>query len=458
MSIEGTYDVYVNSNQNYDGIIELIINDKSVKNFTFVSEPPKACYLTWINYEGNYNYIKSEGKEIYYEYVGNFDEGNLLIGFYLYDKYDKVIENPDYFITYKDIASEEYDSNTTYYNITYDINEKYYIFRDNIPYSNFQRVWSFTMRDSTCNYIYYVQYDGTKGGSPLDIVQSYYILLNKEIFIKNEAFVDVIYKDKNGQFYGLQESKMNAIQNNTKVITYNYEGYNVTLFYNTTTSNYALRYKFNFTISGVYVINVTFDYKYNLNYENTNQLIVIDNIYNLENCKLKMITDNITEMSTTLRTTIDNKIYRPNFQLYFYTKDNIKTDYDKNINFQLIMNSNDMTRDIIFIINKNNDEFVQFNFPEDNENYFDSLKKGDYDLTLRDDKTNMIYPIYLNYTDSSTLNKIVYPRGYQDGTIINPPTLVFNPYDQYGNLYADLSDINKYPQDKLNSLTQGISL
>ena len=404
LSIEGTYDVYVQSNQNHYGTIELTINNKSVKNFTFVSEPPKACYLTWINYEGNYNYIKSEGKQIYYEYVGDFDEGNLLIGFYLYDKNDKYIENADYFITYNDISSEEYGADTNYYNITYDPNNKYYIFRDNIPYSDYQRGWSFTMRDSTCNNIYYVRYDGSRGGSPLDVEQSYFTLLNTEIYIKNEAFVDVIYKDKNGQLFGLQGDKLSAVQKNTKVTAVNYEGYSVILDYYETTSNYALRYKSNFTISGIYLISVLFEDNHKLKYEKTNQLNVIDNIYNLTNSKLKMITNNIAEMSTTSRTTIDNKMYRPNFRLYFYTKDNLKTDYDKNINFQLIMNSNDMSRPINFNVNKNNDEFVQFNFPEEDDTYFDILKRGDYNLELQDDKNKVNYPIYLtgdNYTDSS---------------------------------------------------------
>jgi hypothetical protein len=356
LSIEGTYDVYVYSSQNHYGTIELIINDKSVKNFTFVSEPPKACYLNFRNYEGNYNYTISEGKEKYYEYIGDFDEGNLLIGFELYDKNYILIENADYFITYSDIASEEYGADTNYYSIIYDPNEKYYIFRDNIPYSDYQRGWSFTMRDSTCNNIYFVRYDGRRGGSPLDVDQSYYTLLNTEIYIKNEAFVDVIYKDKNGQLLGLQGNKLSSVRENTTVTAVYNEEYSVTLDYYETTSNYALRYKSNFTVSGVYLISVRFEDNYELEYENTNQLSVVDNIYNLKNSKLKIITDNIAEMSTTSRTTIDNKMYRPNFRLYFYSKDNIKTDYDKNINFQLIMNSTDMPRPINFIANKNNND------------------------------------------------------------------------------------------------------
>ena len=63
-----------------------------------------------------------------------------------------------------------------------------------------------------------------------------------------------------------------------------------------------------------------------------------------------------------------------------------------------------MSRSIVFIVNKNNDEFVQFNFPENEESYFDALKRGNYKLTLYDNNTNVVYPIALtgdNYTDSS---------------------------------------------------------
>ena len=44
------------------------------------------------------------------------------------------------------------------------------------------------------------------------------------------------------------------------------------------------------------------------------------------------------------------------------------------------MNSSDMSRCIIFNVNKGNDEFIQFNFPENEESYFDTLKRGNYEF------------------------------------------------------------------------------
>ena len=68
------------------------------------------------------------------------------------------------------------------------------------------------------------------------------------------------------------------------------------------------------------------------------------------------------------------------------------------------MNSADISRCIIFNVNKGNDEFIQFNFPENEESYFDTLKRGNYEFIFYDNNTKVVYPIALtgdNYTDSS---------------------------------------------------------
>ena len=62
-----------------------------------ISETSQACYLDWVNPE-YFKYQNTSGKEIYYEYIGDFDNGNLLINFKLKDKYNNSIEKEDYFI------------------------------------------------------------------------------------------------------------------------------------------------------------------------------------------------------------------------------------------------------------------------------------------------------------------------------------------------------------------------
>ena len=394
-STEGVYDIYAQSTIDFIGEFEILVNEIKVKTITIVSEPPQACYLEWENSKNTIQQKETIGKEKYYEYVGGFDNGNLVVGFKLYDKYNQIIENKDYFSKYADISSEKYGSDTTYFSIVYDENDKVYKFRDNVPYEKIQQGWIFYTRESTCNNKYYLRYDGSKGGSPLSLENSYFTLLNTEIYINYEAFVEVIYKDQNNQLFGLQGDKLDLAKEKTKVTAKNEENYEITLNYDTTTSNYALRYKAKFTVSGLYKITVKYDNTNELKYENSNELNVIDNIYNLQHSKFKMIIGTVVEMSIDTRVTLDNKIYTPNFKLEFYSKDDLKTKYDKNIKFELEFKSDTMPQPIIFQVNKNNDEFVQFNFPESETDYFKELTRGDYNLILRDEKSNLIYPISL---------------------------------------------------------------
>ena len=403
LSIDGTYDVYASSSQDYDGVIQIEINGKFVKNITFTSEPSQACYLDWIN-PNDFSYKNTEGKEIYYEYDGEFDNGNLLIYFKLRDKNNQTIVNENYFTKFPDISSEEYGTDKNYFSISFDSSNNYYIFRDNVPYANTQHGWVFKMRETTCNYKYYLRYDGKKGGSPLSEANSYFTILSTQININNEGYVDVIYKDQNDQLLGLQEEKLQEAKSKTVVTGITGEGVQVNLAYDSTTSNYALRYKAQFTTSGVYTITVKYDNSYDLKFETTNKLTVIDNIYNLASSKFTMILDNIVEMSIDTRVTINKIIYEPFFQLDFYSKDNVKTIYDKNIPFKLVMSGTDMPQTYTFNVDKTNNDYVKFEMTETDYTNFHSLRNGDYILTLSDDKSSLVYPIYLigdNDTDYS---------------------------------------------------------
>ena len=87
LSILGRYDIYAKSTEDYEGDLEIIINDAVVKTVKMISETSQACYLDWVNPE-YFKYQNTSGKEIYYEYIGDFDNGNLLINFKLKDKYN----------------------------------------------------------------------------------------------------------------------------------------------------------------------------------------------------------------------------------------------------------------------------------------------------------------------------------------------------------------------------------
>ena len=53
----------------------------------------------------------------------------------------------------------------------------------------------FTLRERTCNNKYYVRYDGKRGGPPVKLENSYFKIINTQIDLNKEAYVEVIYKD-----------------------------------------------------------------------------------------------------------------------------------------------------------------------------------------------------------------------------------------------------------------------
>ena len=418
LSIEGTYDVYAKSNEEYQGDAQIIIKNQVVKTIRIQSGPPQACYINWLDSK-SFSHIKTEGKELYFNYIGNLYDGNLLIQYKLLDKYNNTIANSEYYTKYADISSEEYGTDKTYFTIEYNKDTTSYKFTDNIPYEDKIHGWVFTTRERTCNYKYYVRYDGKYGGSPLEIKNSYFNIINNNIDINKEAYVEVIYKDKNNQLLGLQKGKLNDLISVTEVSAYKDGKKQVILNYESITSNYALRYKATFTDSGVFTIVTTYN-KAELNYENTNKLTVIDTIYSLAHSNLKMIVDSIIDMTTDVRVTIENTLYEPIFKLYFYTKENKKTTYDKNINFSLRIPVG-KTDEIKLQQNKNNDQFVEFTFPKDELDYFHRLSKGNYNLELSDGKETLIYQLYLisdNSTDHSN------DRNYNiDFTEVSPTSI-----------------------------------
>ena len=397
LQIEGTYDVYVRPNQDYSGRLEIKINGVSIRVITLVSEPSKACYIEWVESK-NFKYQRTSGRDYYYLYNGVYDNGNILVNFILKDKYKNKIEKGDYFTKFADISSEEYGTNKNYFSVSFNSKTKRYEFRDNLPYANKQRGWVFKARDSSCNHRYFVRYDGRNGGSPLTKENSYFTLLTNRININNIAFVDVIYKDKNNKHLGLQKEKLNDARLRTKVIAVNTKGRQEVLNYDSTTSNYALRYRAKYTVSGDYTIKVTLDNNYALKNQNSNQLKVIDNIFDLASSKLKMITNKIIDMNIKVRTNIDNVVSTPVFRLECYSKDNIRTNYNNKVNFKLVLISDKFDEEsdkIYFDVNKRNADYIQFTFPSKDELYFHRLLRGDYKLLLQDDKTSLTYPIYL---------------------------------------------------------------
>ena len=282
------------------------------------------------------------------------NEGNLLIEFKLLDKYNTIIANSEYYKKFDDISSEQYGTNKKYFTIEYNKKTVSYKFRDNIPYEPKTRGWVFTLRERTCNNKYYVRYDGKKGGLPLKLENSYFKIINTQIELNKEAYVEVIYKDIKNKLLGLQKQKLIDLISKTEVYANKNNKRVFTLKYESTTSNHALRYKAKFTDLGEYIIVATSN-KAGLKYEKTNKLTVINTIYSLAHSNLQIIIDKVIDMKTNVKVQFKNAIHEPKYKLYFYTKEKRKTFYDKNKDYILYISVG--TDKIKLQQNKKNAEF-----------------------------------------------------------------------------------------------------
>ena len=400
LSIEGTYEVYGKAVASYSGTLRLLIKDTEIRKVYVYSQPSLACYLEFKRPE-LFNHLGDEFKEHYYEYTGTFVDGNLEFFFKILDKYKNVIIKDDYFSTYADIYSLQYGNDLTRFNVGYNQSSEAFQFRDNLPFESRQYTWVFFMRDSTCNNKYYITYDGMRRGStPVSIENSFYTLLNTKINVKEYAYVDVIYKDTNNQFYGLQSGKLEEIKSKTIVKGTSSDGKQVNFQFDSITSNYAIRYKYQFDIAGTFTITATSDGS-SLKCSGSNVLTVVDNVYSLKHSKLQMIKDTIIEMDPNIRVSIDNTVERPIYRLYFYTASGVKTTYSQDIEFTCVMTGDKVN--MVLNVEKKTD-YVQFTYKDENMEEFVALVKGDYKLTISDKKESVAYQLYLTGDGSDDIS------------------------------------------------------
>ena len=390
LSIEGTYDIYGNSTDSYSGTLHVLVDGVEIRKQYIYSQPSLACFLEFKEPE-KFKHLGDQFKEHYYEYLGDFVEGNLLFYFKIKDKYGNYIVKEDYFSAYADIYSEQYGNDITRFNVGYSYNDESYKFRDNLPFESRKYSWVFFMRDSSCNNKYYIKYDGMRGSStPVDLEKSYYVLLNSEINVNEYGYVDVYYKDTNDQFLGLQDGKLEEIKDKTVVAATN-NGKEIVLEFDSITSGYAIRYKKLFDVPGTYKITTKSDGT-SIKCSGSDTLNIIDNIYSLKHSKLKLILDTIIDMDPNIRTTIDNTEQQPVYNLYLYSATGVPTTYGENDNFKCTLTGTDVSMELN-VAKKNG--YIQFTHKSEDLDKFKKLTKGDYVLEVSDYKETVDYPIYL---------------------------------------------------------------
>ena len=389
LSIDGTYDIYAKATAEYNGNADVYVDNTKIKTIYIYAQPSKACYLEFKD-PSLFKYLYTNFKDHYYEYLGDFVDGNLLFYFKILDKYNNTLIKDDYFSADADIYSEQFGNGINIFNVFYNHTANFYQFRDNLPFESRMFSWVFFMRDTSCNNKYYIKYDGMRGGTPVSLEKSYYTLLKNEINVKEFAYIDVYYKDINDQSLANQQEKFEEMKSLTKVTAKKGDKI-VELTLDSVTSSDALRYKANFTEAGLYSISVKGN---NTSIKgNFDTLNVIDNVYSLRHSKLQLILDSIIDMDPNIRVTIDNTDQQPIYKLYFYSATGVKTTCNKDDNFTCFMTGPDNVSLELNVLIKT--DYVQFTHKVEDQETFIALSSGDYLLTVSDYKNSIDYPLYL---------------------------------------------------------------
>ena len=391
LSIDGTYDVYATAYDTYYGNVETYVENDLIRTTYISAQPSLACTLEFLH-EEDFEQVEGPGdyREHYYDYKGEFIDGNLQFYFKIRDKFGNEIIKDNYFDTYADIYSLQFGNND-YKLMTVKFDKPVegtengaFNFRDDLPFETRKFTWVFFMRDSSCNNKYYIMYDGMRGGSSVDSEKSYYTLLKNEIKLKEYAYVDVFLKDTNDQFLGLQSGKLDELRNKVTVSAKNDDSNeSINLEFDSITSNYAIRFKKAITVAGTYTVTAKYDNN-SLKCTSSNKLKVIDNEFSLEHSLLKLILDKVIDMDPNVRVTIDNTFQEPVYKLYFYSSIGLKINYDGKTTFTCKMTGEDTDMDLE--VSYDNPEYVQFTHKAadlvDN-GAFKTLSKGNYNLIIK---------------------------------------------------------------------------
>ena len=398
LSIKGVYEIYATAYSDYWGNIIIKVKNVEIGRRYSSAQQALACYLNFTNPE-LFRYLRTESRDHYYEYLGDFVDGNFQYWFTVLDKYKNVIVKSDYFSTFADIYSHQYGNDERKFSIFYNTEKKAFEFRDKLEFNSGKYTWVFFMRDSTCNNKYLITYDQARIITSVAVSASYYNLLNTYININEYSYVEVFLKDGTNAFIGLTDGRLEEIKGNVVVKAkdtntnqiYEYQ-------FEQITSNYAIRFKNVCKVAGYF--EVTAYYNNNeMHCGSLKYLAVIAPRFSITVSKLQVILDSTIEMSTQVKTSIKNMEQIPFYNLYLYTSNGEQTTYDSNAKFTCTMTGYGATLDLV--VTKKTD-FIQFSYKTSELEKFKALKKGDYILTLTgsysgndEDNETKEYPLYL---------------------------------------------------------------
>ena len=391
LSVAGTYDIYVTVKESYSGEINLKIKDQTVKTITASAQESLGCYLSFK--ESNlFKSVKSENKEYYYEYIGDYIDGNLQFFFTLTDRNYKSITRSNYFETNTDISCLQYENDNTKYTVTYNKTVNAFQFKDNLEFKNSKYTWVFIMKDETCYNKYYITYDQANIQTSVSTTNSYFSLLTNQSNINEFSYIDVYLKDGNNAFMGITSGKLEQLKYSIVIKAKDTKTNQVyTYQVSQITSNYAIRFSYYFTVASTFEISVYYR-ETEIKVSGSSILTVTAAQFSLKHSKLQMITDSTIDASIDSSTTIQNNVQVPMFNLYLYTSSGEKTTFDSSSTFTCKITGEKVN--IELTANKYYN-YVQFTFVWSDRAQFQALSTGTYTLTITADGQTQDYQLYL---------------------------------------------------------------
>jgi len=393
LSIAGTYEIYATIKDTNWSNMKLKVKGQEIKTFWTSTGTSLACYLVFQHPEYFTLASEPEPREHYYDYSGDYIDGNLHFSFFILDRYYNNMTAELYQDNFADIYSLQYGQDySKYFTCLYNKSLEAYEFRDKLNFQSKKYTWVFFMRDGNCNHKYYITYDQGRVQSSFSLLHSYYTLLQNEININEYSYVDVFLKDGNNNFMGVTSGKLEELKQYVTVTAKDPDtNKEFTYELDQITSSYSIRFKHKCDVGGTFKVIAHYK-EHDLPVKGSDVLKVLVPKFSLKNSKLQMILDTIIDMNPNTKATIKNNVQVPLYNLILYTEDGKLTTYSPSSTFSAVMTGNGVNMDLD--VTKNGD-YIQFSHKDKDVETFQHLKGGDYTLTVTADGESVDYPLYL---------------------------------------------------------------
>ena len=406
--IAGVYEIYAYSSTEYTGGFT-VSYEKTVISTQKITVQQIYAYKMSFRYSQYFKEVKSEGNEHWYQYTGEFTNGNLGFEFQLYDEGNGAINKEEYFNKYAEIyyidENGQTHSGSGYYEITYEKSGYYYKFVDKFKYESKKYTWVFYFKEGNNQVKYYISYDQAQINQQISVEKSYFKIVTQEVAVNSYVTVDVFLKDGNDAYMGLTSGKLEELKGNVEVKGLKSDGtVAFTLYYNQITSSYAIRYQSSVTVGGSFTIEAYYKGE-KIKCEGENSVIKITVAeFSLKKSKFSIILDKTISMESDTEVTIENTNQIPRFKLELLTEDGKQTTYTSDTTFSLVIEKSGSTS--VKFTEAKYTNYVEFNFDYNYHSTFKTMS-GDYTLTLSSGSQSISWTVHLlgdgsEYSDSAT--------------------------------------------------------